>query len=504
MKTARTIAAGAATAIILAGMAAPAMAKPGNNGNPNNSKKIAAAVTVDGVMDHLGALQAIADANDGNRAAGSSGYEASGDYVEATLQAAGYQTERQYFTFERETVVAETLRQNSPTKRSIDAIVMAYSPNTPEGGVTADLVAPSGSNLGCTADNWAGVDLSGKIAIISRGSCSFGIKAAIAAEKGAAAVIIYNNTAGALNGTLGELGDSPTAGINRTDGQALVKDMANGPVNVTLDLRVRVDAVKTFNILAETAKGRTDNVVMVGAHLDSVEDGPGINDNGSGTAAILETAVQLAKVNKLNNQVRFAWWAAEEYGLLGSTHYVDDLVANDAAELDDIATYLNFDMVASPNYIIGVYDADESTYKAPVAVPDGSIETEQVFTDWFDSIGQPWVDTAFSGRSDYQAFISNGIPASGLFTGADGSKTAEEVAMFGGTPGIMYDPNYHAPGDNLSNVNAEALDIMSDAIAVATLSLAQDTSKINGERSAGKSGKPHPKGPIVRSEEAAA
>ncbi|MDO5740420.1 MAG: M28 family peptidase [Ornithinimicrobium sp.] len=485
-------------------MAAPAMAKPGNNGNPNNSKKIAAAVTVDGVMDHLEALQAIADANDGNRAAGTSGYEASGDYVEATLQAAGYETERQYFTFERETVVAETLMENSPTQRSIDAIVMAYSPNTPVGGVTGDLVAPSGSNLGCAAADWTGVDLSGEIAIISRGACSFGSKAAIAAEEGAAAVIIYNNVAGALNGTLGAPGEAPTAGISQADGQALVTEMANGPVNVTLDLRVRVDAVETFNVLAETAKGRTDNVVMVGAHLDSVEDGPGINDNGSGTAAILETAVQLAKVNKLNNQVRFAWWAAEEHGLLGSTHYVDDLVANDAAELDDIATYLNFDMVASPNYIIGVYDADESTYPAPVAVPDGSIETEQVFTDWFDSIGQPWVDTAFSGRSDYQAFITNGIPASGLFTGADDTKTAEEVALFGGIAGITHDPNYHSPGDDLSNVNAEALDIMSDAIAVATLSLAQDTSTINGERSAGKSGQPHPKGPIVRSEEAAA
>ena len=246
------------------------------------------------------------------------------------------------------------------------------------------------------------------------------------------------------------------------------QELAQGPVNVTLDLQTTLETVETFNVLAETPKGRTDNVVMVGAHLDGVEEGPGINDNGSGSAAILETAVQLAKVNKLNNQVRFAWWGAEEEGLLGSTHYVDDLVANDPAELGRIATYLNFDMVGSPNYIIGVYDADQSTYPAPVDVPPGSEETEDVFTDWFDSIGQPWVDTPFSGRSDYQAFIANGIPASGLFTGADGTKTPEEVALFGGTAGVIYDPNYHTARDNLANVNREALDIMSDAIGVAT------------------------------------
>ena len=176
-----------------------------------------------------------------------------------------------------------------------------------------------------------------------------------------------------------------------------------------------MDRRQTFNIVAETAKGRADNVVMMGAHLDSVSDGPGINDNGSGSASILETAVQLAKVNKLNNKVRFAWWGAEELGLLGSEHYVSDLVESDPAALQRIATYVNYDMVASPNHIIGVYDADQSTYPAPVDVPPGSPETEDVFTDYFDQVGQPWVDTEFSGRSDYQAFIDNGVPASGLF-----------------------------------------------------------------------------------------
>ena len=182
--------------------------------------------------------------------------------------------------------------------------------------------------------------------------------------------------------------------------------------------------------------------------------------------------MQLAKSHtRHHNTVRFAWWGAEELGLVGSTAYVEEL-ATQEGELDRIATYLNFDMIGSPNYIIGVYDANESTYPAPVEVPEGSAATEAVLTSWFDSVGQPWVDTEFSGRSDYQAFILNGIPASGLFTGADDIKTEEEVALFGGTAGITHDPNYHSAGDDLSNVNTEALRIMTKAIAASTYSLA--------------------------------
>jgi len=178
--------------------------------------------------------------------------------------------------------------------------------------------------------------------------------------------------------------------------------------------------------------------------------------------------------------VRFAWWGAEELGLVGSTHYVDDLAVNDPDALGRIATYLNFDMVGSPNYIIGTYDADESSVPADVEIPEGSAETEDVFENYFTSIGQPFVGTSFDGRSDYQAFIDNDIPASGLFTGADDVKTEEEVALFGGIAGETHDQNYHQAGDDLANINQEALGIMSRAIAFATASLANDTVLING------------------------
>ncbi|WP_226343939.1 M28 family peptidase [Agilicoccus flavus] len=449
------------------------------------TEKLRKAVTADAVMSHLRRFQAIADANDGNRGAGTSGYEASGKYVEGVLAKAGYTTKRQHFDFFYEKVTATSLGVVSPQARAIEHNPMSYSPATPAGGITAALVAPKVAT-GCDAAAWEGVAATGKIALVARGTCSFSVKSQAAKAAGASAAIIYNNADGALNGTLGELSDAnvPTTGVTQAEGQALLAQVGSGPVTVKFVLDKIVEKRKTFNIIAESKRGNPDNVVMAGAHLDSVDDGPGINDNGSGSAAILEVAVQLAKQKNIQgkpaNKVRFAWWGAEELGLLGSQHYVNDLKTKNPAALKKIATYLNFDMVGSPNHIIGVYDADQSTYKAPVAVPAGSTATEDVFTDYFGATKQPWVDTEFSGRSDYQAFITNGIPASGLFTGADGTKTAKEVQLFGGTAGITYDPNYHTPKDDIKNINVKALDINSDAIAHAVLSLATSTRAVNG------------------------
>lgn len=469
-------------------------AGPANADKPDDAATMAQAVRVEAVHAHLKKFQAIADANGGNRGAGTKGYDDSGAYVEKVLQKAGLTTQRQYFDFVYDEVVSTSLDEVSPDQRAIEHNPMSYSPSTPDGGVQEELAAPAVAT-GCATSDYDGVAIAGKIALISRGACAFAVKSQVAKSVGAVAAIVYNNTDGALNGTLGGPADNyaPVTGVTKAEGDLLLHKMANGPVVVAFDLVKIVEERRTFNVIAETRTGRDDNVVMMGAHLDSVHDGPGINDNGSGSAGILETAVQLAKHKNLNNKVRFAWWGAEELGLLGSEHYVDDLAENNPGELDRIATYLNFDMIGSPNYQIGVYDADQSTYEAPVEVPAGSIETEKVLTDWFDKVGQPWVDTEFSGRSDYQAFILNGVPASGLFTGAEQPKTPEEAALFGGTAGVAYDPNYHSPEDDIKNISLEALDINSDAIAAAAITLAQDTSSINGERSTGTSGKSTPK-----------
>ena len=161
----------------------------------------------------------------------------------------------------------------------------------------------------------------------------------------------------------------------------------------------------TANVIAERKGKNDDNVVMAGAHLDSVIDGPGINDNGSGSAALLEAAEQLAGV-KLRNTVRLAWWTAEESGLVGSTNYVNGLSDE---ELARIALYLNFDMVGSPNYIFMTQDADQSTFPGAV-IPDGSVAIEDLFESFYTLKGEPYDDAAFDGRSDYQAFILNDVP----------------------------------------------------------------------------------------------
>ncbi|HSK55809.1 MAG TPA: M20/M25/M40 family metallo-hydrolase [Jiangellales bacterium] len=485
----------ATAALALAGgsaLTAPAAAQ--GQGNPNNSRKFTAAVTAEGVYRHLEAFQEIADANDGNRASGLPGYEASAQYVTDQLEAVGYDVEWQEFDFPfYEELSPTTFRQISPDETiyedQVDFITMTFSGSGDVEGevVPVDLaLGTGGSTSGCEAEDFADFT-AGSVALIQRGTCAFGQKAANAEAAGAIGVVIFNSGApGATEVFAGTLGgpvvDIPVVGTSYDVGVALA-ETPGAVVQIVTDTFIEIRT--TWNVLAETEAGRDDNVVMLGAHLDSVAEGAGINDNGSGSAAILEVAIQLAKVKKLNNTVRFAWWGAEELGLIGSYEYVESL---SDAELGNIATYLNFDMIASPNYIIGVYDADESTYTAPVPVPDGSIATEAVFTDYFDSIGQPWVDTEFSGRSDYQAFILAGVPASGLFTGADGVKTEEEEGLFGGTAGIIYDPNYHTPADDITNVDVEALEIMSKAIAHATITLAYDTSAINGKTAPGKSG----------------
>jgi Zn-dependent M28 family amino/carboxypeptidase len=225
--------------------------------------------------------------------------------------------------------------------------------------------------------------------------------------------------------------------------------------------------------------------VLLGAHLDSVEAGPGINDNGSGTATLLEIAEELAELGTpVRNQVRFAFWGAEEAGLVGSTEYVEQLTAEERGQ---IMLNLNFDMVGSPNFVRFIYDGDTShTPPPPGGAPPGSGEIERVFADYFDSQNLPTEPTAFDGRSDYGPFIAQGIPAGGLFTGAEGIKTPAQAQVYGGVAGEQYDPCYHEECDTLNSLvnfppglpalqgnGVKALDEQSDATAHATWHFAQ-------------------------------
>ena len=178
------------------------------------------------------------------------------------------------------------------------------------------------------------------------------------------------------------------------------------------------------------------------------------------------------------NAVRFGWWGAEELGLIGSTEYVQSLTFEQQL---DIALYLNFDMIGSPNAAYFVYDGDDSDAVGAGPGPYGSAQIEKTFTDFFaQRLQVPTEGTDFSGRSDYGEFIAQGIPAGGLFTGAEGVKTAEQAAKWGGTAGVAYDPCYHAACDNLGNVDRTAFDRNIDAVAYSVGKYALSTADVNG------------------------
>jgi len=242
-----------------------------------------------------------------------------------------------------------------------------------------------------------------------------------------------------------------------------------------------ITQITQVNVLAELPGINSDNIVMVGSHLDSVATGPGVQDNGSGNAAVLETAIQMAKV-KPHNTVRFAWWGAEEAGLVGSINYVFGLSEE---ERNRIALYLNFDMIGSPNPVLFVYDGDDSDGVGAGPGPEGSAQIEALFEEFYTQVGVPYKGTDFSGRSDYGPFIYFGIPAGGLFTGAEGLKTPDEAAIWGGVAGLQYDPCYHLACDTFDNISLPVLFLNSNAVAFATLQYAMNTETVNRVRGKG-------------------
>jgi len=488
-----------------------------------DTSALRAAVTVGGIMGHENALQAIADANDGTRAIETPGFDDSVDYVVGALQAAGYKPTVQAFSFSLFTDITPPVfaRTSDPQPQKTyangfdgDFLTMEWSGN---GDVTAQLepVGPfvlpptGGSASGCTAADFA-TFTPGHVALMQRGTCAFRVKVDNAVAAGASGVVIFNegnvvpddDRVGVLNGTLDPPATPaaiPVIGTSFAVGDELYQLATTTGATVHLKVNAGLVTRNSRNVIADTAGGRADRTVVLGAHLDSVPAGPGINDNGSGTATILEIAEAMAqlKVNPVN-RVRFAFWGAEEEGLIGSQAYVDSLTKSD---LKKIMLNLNFDMVGSPNFVRFVYDGDGSAFGADG--PNGSGMIESVFTDYFRSLATPLATapTEFDGRSDYQAFINAGIPAGGLFSGAEGIKTAAEAAIYGGTAGDPYDACYHQACDTNKNLNTTALDQMSDAAAHATLVFAMTKSSVNGTDKASNQAKDNMqfKGSLARS-----
>ncbi|GAA2260323.1 M28 family metallopeptidase [Streptomyces amakusaensis] len=476
-----TLAAAALATPLLLASASPSAAHRDDAGQQATklAKKLVSKASVKDAHKHLKKFQQIADTAGGNRAAGTLGYDASAAYVYQQLKKFGYDVRYEPFTFVYTETLAEKLSVVSPGARDIPITALTYTKSTPVGGVKADLATvPVDASTGCEPADYASGTFTGKIALIKRGGCTFAQKQATAAEAGAIGAIIYNNAAGSMGGTLSDVasGKIPTGGISQAAGEELVNEVAAGPVNVSFEIRQLLQNRTTNNVIAETRHGNAANTVMLGSHLDSVAAGPGINDNGSGSAGLIEVAQELAKAEKRPaNKVRFAWWGAEENGLLGSKAYVAGL--NDLAK-KEIKLYLNFDMIASPNYGLFVYDGDNSDGVGAGPGPEGSAQLERDINEFLDDRDTPHEGTDFSGRSDYGPFIGVGIPAGGTFTGAEGIKSAQQAAKFGGTAGLAYDPNYHAKGDDINNINLTAFKVNIGVIANAVGTYAHDLSSL--------------------------
>lgn len=456
------------------GLSLVLVAGPGCAGAERNAERPAAAgpealaraVTPQRVKAHLVALAAVARRNGGSRQAGSRGYQQSAAYVVRQLRQAGYRPRLQSFAFNlfRETrpprferLAPDAVRY----RRGKDFVTMQYSGG---GVVSAGVVPvePSSATSGCERTQFAGFPR-GSVALVRRGVCFMALKARNAKAAGASAVLIANDGApgrtAPILGTLVRPGIGiPVLGIS----SALGSELARGGTRVRIDVSAVTRRARSLNVIADLP-GRRRGAVLLGAHLDSVAVGPGINDNASGSALVLEVARQARRLGfRPTRGLRFAFWGAEELGLIGSAAYARSLGGRIR---DELSAVLNFDMVASTNFGRFVYDGETA--------PPGSARIEQLFRAYFAGKRQPVDEIALRGSSDHAPFAQAGVPVGGLFAGADGIKGAEAARLFGGAPGRPYDACYHQRCDTLENVNLRVLGQMADAAALVALRLAR-------------------------------
>ncbi|KAF3926295.1 hypothetical protein ABW20_dc0110205 [Dactylellina cionopaga] len=416
---------------------------------PLNSEGMQSLVTKDSLLRSLKDLDRLASENGGNRAFGLPGYTASVNYIKSRIsKSKKYKTWTQDFPalFAKVESIDFTV-----TGKSYYIYGLTYSPSTSAKGIDAQLVkGPSGDDA-CNTGAYSTLDVKGKIVLVERGTCPTGgtlagkVRPAVAS--GAAAVIVYNNvdtlvTAGTLSAPDPE-NYRPAGFINRADGLALIERLSAGEeITAHFQQTQVVESRTTQNVFAESKAGDPNNVIMLGAHLDSVQAGAGINDDGSGTSLILEL-FEAVQHFRPKNKIRFAWWGAEENGLVGSKYYTSHISKQ---ESDSILLYLNFDMVSRGYF--GVFDGDGSTHGLKGA--PGSDVIEKLFVDHMISKGVTVTPAIFTGGSDYASFMSTlNKPVGGLHTGT----------------GVAQDPCYHQKCDSFSNANGTVLETNAKAAA---------------------------------------
>ncbi|KAK3321797.1 hypothetical protein B0H66DRAFT_601277 [Apodospora peruviana] len=413
--------------------------------DPLTSAKLVADINQVELQRVLWALNKIARDNGGTRAFGTPGYKASVDYVLERAQTRfGKQMDTYVQSFNFTYDETREISVTGPEGEDVYVVSPQYNPSTPlPGGITASLLnTPVNDETGsmCEAAQWDGIDATGKLVLVKRGICPVADKLKFAKAKGALGVVLYNQTPGTDISTPTLSADNiglliPVGIIPLEVATAWIARLEAGE---DLVVKLLVDAVsdtrETWNVISETKEGDPNNVIMLGAHLDSVQEGPGINDDGSGTAALLEIMGSVKKYKGFPHKIRFAWWAAEESGLVGSLYYTEHL---SPAEADKIKFYFNYDMIASPfpKYEISSYE------NSGIGV--------SLLEDYIVAQGKEVEYAEFDGRSDYAGFVDLGIPTVGLFTG----------------DGAPWDPCYHQACDDLDNINWEGFLINTKAAA---------------------------------------
>ncbi|GAB0134702.1 hypothetical protein EsDP_00003062 [Epichloe bromicola] len=390
------------------------------------------------------------------RVTGSKGHLATIDYIRSELAALGgyYNVSQQTFGAVSGSVRESWLTIGSHVPSSTTTMGLT-PPTARKEPVFGDLILVD--NVGCKKSDYPSA-VRGNIAFVKRGECSFGVKSLLAGKAGAVAAVIYNTDPEEIHGTLGTPSKKQVAtfGLGGKEGSEYAELLSRGKIlSASAYIDSTVNTIKTNNVVAQSTSGDPNNCVMLGGHSDSVAEGPGINDDGSGSLSVLEVAVQLARY-RIKNCVRFAWWSAEEEGLLGSDHYVASLSGEENLK---VRLFMDYDMMASPNFAYQVYNATDDSS------PAGSQALRDLYINWYKDHGLNYTLVPFDGRSDYDGFIKGGIPAGGIATGAEGVKTKEEEAMFGGEAGKWYDENYHQIGDDLSNLNLTSWEVNTKLIA---------------------------------------
>ncbi|MFG2093572.1 M28 family peptidase [Streptomyces sp. NPDC048612] len=422
---------------------------------------LAGQVTGRRVYDELRHFQRLADENGGSRAAGEPGEAATAAHVADRLRAGGYRVTVQSVPITYVAFDTEEATETSPGGGALKVLMTRYAPSTPAGGLTAPVAAMEASRTGCTVADYPAERFDGALALVARTSaCPLAQQEKAAADAGARALLVWQPTpspehiwryqAPATGFRL------PVASVTQKAAEQLADRAAAGRVELHLTLRARRMARFSQNVLAETSGGRPDRVVMMGAHLDGVTEGAGMNDNATAAAAVLQTALRLApRQGQVTQKVRFAFWGAEELQSVGSASYLSRLSGDERRR---IRVLLNGELLGSPNDVRRVWRG---------ASP-GSDAVSALFQDWFTRRGLPF-DTVPSTSlgSDHLVFDEAGIAVGGLDAGLRAVKTEEEQARYGGRAGQLYDPCYHQPCDDLGNVNARALGQNAPALAYA-------------------------------------